>query len=109
MSSFKVGYTIIHIPTKSSSNEIKRFVVVFIPLQLILGRVVEHHQDHIHLLYDLPNSTTLTQKTVVSLVLSIIKILAIEGHKLDITFLHVTSGSQSMFKPTSDQTDSDTN
>jgi hypothetical protein len=56
--------SIIHIPTKSSSNEIKRLIVIFIPLQLTLGRVVEHHRDHVRLLYDLPNSTTLAQKIV---------------------------------------------
>jgi hypothetical protein len=52
---------------------------------------------------------TLTQEIVVSLVLPITEILTIEDHKLDSTFLHVTFGSQSMLKPTSDQTGSDTN
>jgi hypothetical protein len=97
-----VSYTIIHIPTKSSSNEIKSFVVVFIPLQLTLGRVVEHRQDHVRLLYDLPNGTTLAQKIVVSSVLPVTEILAIEDHKLDSTFLHIAFGSQSLLKPTSD-------
>jgi hypothetical protein len=57
---------IIHIPTKSSSNEIKSFVVVFIPLQLILGHVVERRRDHIRLLYNLPNGSILAQKIVAS-------------------------------------------
>jgi hypothetical protein len=85
--------SIIHIPTKSSSNEIKRLVVIFIPLQLTLGRVVEHHRDHVCLLYDLPNSTTLAQKIVAGSVFPVIEILAIENHKLDNTFLHVAFGS----------------
>jgi hypothetical protein len=97
-----VSYTIIHIPTKSSSNEIKSFVVVFILLQLTLGRVVEHRHDHVRLLYDLPNGTTLAQKIVVSSVLPVTEILAIEDHKLDSTFLHIAFGSQSLLKPTSD-------
>jgi hypothetical protein len=81
-----VSYTIIHIHTNSNSNEIKNFVVVFIPRQLTLGCVVERRQDHIHLLYDLPNGATLTQKIVTSLVLSITEIIAIENNKLYFTF-----------------------
>jgi L-rhamnose isomerase len=99
----------IHIPTKSSSNEIKSFVVVFIPLQLMLGSVVEHRWDHVFVLYDLPNSTILARKIVASSVLTITKILAIEDHKLYDTFLHVAFGSQSLLNPTSDQTGSDNN
>jgi hypothetical protein len=57
---------IIHIPIKSSSNEIKSFVVVFIPLQLILGHVVERRRDHIRLMYNLPNGSILAQKIVAS-------------------------------------------
>jgi hypothetical protein len=60
-------------------------------------------------MYDLSNSTTLAQKTAASSVFPVIKILAIEDHKLDNTFLHVTFGSQSMLEPTSEQTGSDTN
>jgi L-rhamnose isomerase len=82
MSSFYVSYMIIHIPTKSSSNEVKSFVVVFIPLQLTLGRVVECSRDHVRLLDDLPNGTTLAQKIVVSSVFPVTKIPAIENHKL---------------------------
>jgi hypothetical protein len=41
--------------------------------------------------------------------LSDLEILAIENHKLDSTFLHVAFGSQSLLKPTGDQTGSDTN
>jgi hypothetical protein len=85
------------------------FVVVFIPLQLTLGRVVECRRDHLRMLYDLPNATTLAQKIVVSSVLPITKILAIEDHKLDNTFLHITFGSQRMLMSTSDQTGSDIN
>jgi hypothetical protein len=45
----------------------------------------------------------------VSLVFPVTKILAIEDHKLNSTFLHVAFGSQSLLKPTSDQTSFDTN
>jgi hypothetical protein len=101
--------SIIHIATKSSSNEIKS-LVVFITLQLTLGHVVEHHRDHVRLLYDLPNGTTLAQKIVVSLVLPITEILAIDDHKLYDIFLHVVFRSQSLLRTTSDLTDnSDTN
>jgi hypothetical protein len=78
-------------------------------LQLTLGRVVECIRDHVCLLYDLPNGTTLTQKMVASLVFAVTEILAIEDHKLNSTFLHVAFRSQSMLKSTSDQTGSDTN
>jgi hypothetical protein len=104
-----VSYTIIYIPTKSSSNEIESFIVVFIPLQLTLGRIVECSWDHVCLLYDLPNKTTFAQEIVASLVFPVIKILAIENHQLDCTFLYVDFGSQSILKPASDQTSSDTN
>jgi L-rhamnose isomerase len=75
-----VSYTIIYIPTKSSSNEVKSFVVVFKHLQLTLGRVVECSRDHVRLLDDLPNSTTLAQEIVVSLIFLVTKILAIKNH-----------------------------
>jgi hypothetical protein len=78
-------------------------------LQLTLDYVVECSRDHVHLLNDLPNGATLAQKIVVSSVLSITEILAIENDKLNSTFLHVAFGSQSLLKPTGDQTDSDTN
>jgi hypothetical protein len=85
-------------------------VVVFIPLQLTLGRIVERCHDHIRLLYDLPNSMTLAQKIVMGSVLPITKIFIIEDHKLDrTTFLHVAFGSQSLLEPTSDQTGFGTN
>jgi hypothetical protein len=103
-----VSYTIIHIPTKSSNNEIKSFVVVFIPLLLTLGHVIDGRWDHVRLLYDLPNGTTQAQKIVASSVLPITEILVIEDHKLHNTFLHVIFESQSPLKPTSDETDSDT-
>jgi hypothetical protein len=54
-----VRYSIIHIPTKSSSNEIKSLVVIFITLQLTLGRMVECIGDHVRLLNDLSNDATL--------------------------------------------------
>jgi hypothetical protein len=72
-------------------------------------RVVERHGDHVQLLYDLRDGMSLTQKIVASLILPITEILAIEDHKLHNTFLHVAFGSQSLLKPTSDQTGSNTN
>jgi hypothetical protein len=58
---------------------------------------------------DLPNGATLAQKIVASLIFSVTEILAIKDHKLNIIFLHTAFMSQSLLKPTSDQTDSDTN
>jgi inner membrane protein involved in colicin E2 resistance len=80
MSSFSVSYTIIYIPTKSSSNEIKSLVIVFIPLQLTLGHVVECSRYHVRLLDDLPNGTTLVQEIVASLVFPVTEILTIKNH-----------------------------
>jgi hypothetical protein len=71
--------------------------------------VVECIRDHVRLLDDVPNGATLAQKIVESLVFPVTEILAIEDHKLDSTFLHVAFRSQSLLKPTGDQTDSDTN
>jgi hypothetical protein len=71
--------------------------------------VVECSGDHVRLLDDLPNGVTLAQKIVASLVLPITEMLAIENDKLNNTFLRVAFGSQSLLKPTGDQTDSDTN
>jgi hypothetical protein len=71
--------------------------------------VVECVEDHVRLLYDLPNGVTLAQDIVVSSVLPITEIIAIENYKLNITFLHVAFRSQSLLKPTGDQTGSDTN
>jgi hypothetical protein len=71
--------------------------------------VVECIGNHIRFLDDLSNGATLAQEIVVGLVLSITEILTIENDQLYSTFLHVTFGSQSLLKPTSDQTDSDTN
>jgi hypothetical protein len=68
---------IIHIPVKSSSNEIKRFVVIFIPLQLTLDHIDKRRQDHVRLMNNLPNYTTLTQEIFVSLVFSVTKIITI--------------------------------
>jgi hypothetical protein len=78
-------------------------------LQLTLGRVVERIRDHVRLLDDLQNGATLAQKIVAGSVFPVTEILAIEDHQLHITFLYVTFGSQSLLKPTSDQTGSDTN
>jgi hypothetical protein len=52
---------------------------------------------------------TLAQEIVVSSVFPVTEILAIENDKLYGTFLHVAFGSQSLLKPTSDLTSSDTN
>jgi hypothetical protein len=60
-------------------------------------------------LYDLSNDTTLDKKIAASLVFPVAKILTIENRKLDSIFLYVTFGSQSLLKPTNDQTGSDTN
>jgi L-rhamnose isomerase len=104
-----VSYTIIYIPTKNSSNEIESLLVIFIHLQLTLGRVVECSQDHVCLLDNLPNSITLTQEIVASSVFPVTEILIIENHLLDSTFLYVVFMSQSLLKPTGDQIGSDTN
>jgi hypothetical protein len=64
--------------------------------------VVECIGDHVRLLNDLPNGAALAQEIVVGSVLSIIKILTIEDHKLNNTFLHVAFGSQSLLKPAGD-------
>jgi hypothetical protein len=45
----------------------------------------------------------------VSSVFPATEILAIEHHKLYMTFLHVVFGSQSLLKPSSDQTSFGTN
>jgi hypothetical protein len=71
--------------------------------------VVECIGDHVRLLDDLPNGATLAQKIVASSVLPITEISAIENDKLYSTFLHVAFESQSLLKPTSDQTGSDIN
>jgi hypothetical protein len=78
-------------------------------LQLTLGRVVECVGDHVRLLYDLPNGATLAQKIVASSVFPVTEILTIEDQKLNNSFLHVAFSSQSLLKPTGDQTGSDTN
>jgi hypothetical protein len=74
-----------------------------------LGRVIECIRNHVRLLDDLSNGATLSQKIIASLILSITEILAIENDKLNSTFLHVIFESQSLLKPTGDQTGSDTN
>jgi hypothetical protein len=74
-----------------------------------LGHVVECIGNHVRLLDDLPNGTALAQKIVVSSVFPVTEILTIEDHKLNSTFLHVAFRSQSLLKPTGDQTSSDTN
>jgi hypothetical protein len=71
--------------------------------------VVECVRDDVCLLDDLPNGATLAQEIVASSVFPVTEILAIKKHKLDSTFLHVAFRSQSLLKPTSDQTGFDTN
>jgi hypothetical protein len=57
---------------------------------------------------DLPNDAALAQEIVVSSVFPVTEILVIEDHKFYSTFLHVAFRSQSLLKPTGDQTSSDT-
>jgi hypothetical protein len=101
--------SIIHIPTQSSSNQIKSLVDIFIPLQLTLRSVVERRWDHICLLDVLPDGMTLDQKIVASSIFLVTEILIIEHNKVDWTFLHVAFRSQILLKPTIDQTVSGTN
>jgi hypothetical protein len=51
---------------------------------------VECVGDHVRLLDDLPNGTTLAQEIVASSIFPVTEILAIKDHKLDNTFLHIT-------------------
>jgi hypothetical protein len=74
-----------------------------------LGHVVKCCRDHICLLDDLSNNTILAQKIVASSVFSVTEILDIKNDKLYSTFLHVAFRAQIMVKPTSDQTNFDTN
>jgi hypothetical protein len=104
-----VSDSIIYIPTYSSSNEIESLVVIFIALQLTLGHVVECSRDHVRLLDDLPNGTTLAQEIIASLIFPVTKILAIKNHQLDSTFFYVAFRSQSLLKPTGNQIGPDTN
>jgi hypothetical protein len=78
------------------------------PPTLTFGHVVKHCRDHISFLNNLPDGTTLTQEIVASSVFPVTEILATENHKLYDTFLHVTLGSQSLFRTMSDLTGSDT-
>jgi hypothetical protein len=71
--------------------------------------VVECIGDHIRLLDDLSNGVALSQEIVVNSAFSVTEILASEDHKLNSTFLHIAFWSQSLLKPTGDQTGSDTN
>jgi hypothetical protein len=75
--------------------------------QLTLGRMVKCTGDHVRLLDNLPNGATLAQEIVASSVFPITEILVIEDHKLNSTL--VSFRSQSLLKPTGDQTSSDTN
>jgi hypothetical protein len=65
--------------------------------------------DHVRLIYDLPNGTTIIQKIVASSIFPVTEILPIEDHKLNSTFLNIAFASQNLLKPTSGQTNSDTN
>jgi hypothetical protein len=69
------------------------FIVVLVPLHLTLGRIVKHSRDHVSLLNNLSDGTTLAQKIVASSVFPITEILAIENNELHGTFLHVAFGS----------------
>jgi hypothetical protein len=71
--------------------------------------MVECIRDHVCLLDDHPNGTTLAQEIIESSVFPLTEIIAVEDNKFNSTFLHVAFGSQSLLKPTSDQTGSDTN
>jgi hypothetical protein len=71
--------------------------------------VIECIQDHVRLLDDLPNGATLAQEIVASSVFPVTEIIIIEDYKLNNIFLHVAFGSQSLLKPTGDQTGSGTN
>jgi hypothetical protein len=71
--------------------------------------VVKCIGDHVRLLDDLSDDTTLNQEIVVSSVIPITEILTIENDKLNNIFLHVAFRSQNLLKPTGDQTGSDTN
>jgi hypothetical protein len=84
-------------------------VVIFIPLQLTLHNVVKRRWNHVYLLNDLPDGTSLAQKITTSSIFLVTKFLAIENHNLYSTFLHVAFRSQSMLKSTSDQISSDIN
>jgi hypothetical protein len=74
-----------------------------------LDRVVECSRDHVRLMDDLSNGTTLAQELVASSVFPVTEILTIENDKLHNIFLHIAFGSQSLLKPTSDQIGFDTN
>jgi hypothetical protein len=65
--------------------------------------VVECIRDHVYLLDNLPNSTTLAQRIVTSSVFPVTEILAIEDHKLNSNFLHVAFESQNLLKQICDQ------
>jgi hypothetical protein len=61
-------------------------------------------------IWDIASSAdSIDTKAPRSSVFPVTKILAIENHKLDNIFLHVAFESQSLLKPISDQTGSDTN
>jgi hypothetical protein len=74
-----------------------------------LGHVVDCIRDHVRLLDDLQNGAALTQEIVAGSVLPITEILVIKNDELHNTIQHVAFGSQSLLKPTNDQTGSDTN
>jgi hypothetical protein len=46
--------------------------------------------DHVRLLNNLPECTTIAQKIVTSLIFLVTEILVIEDHNIDSPFLHVT-------------------
>jgi hypothetical protein len=77
--------------------------------ELTLVCILKHCWNDVPGLYDIPNSTSLAQQVVPSLVVPITKIFIIENHKSGDTFLHVIFRSQSRLRKTSDLTRFDTN
>jgi hypothetical protein len=105
----KMRNTVLHIPTKSGSDKVQGLIIVLIFYQLSNGCILKCCGDDICFLYDLPNGTTLAQEIVANPVFPITEILVIEDNELHDTFLHVTFGSQSWLRTTSDLAHSDTN
>jgi hypothetical protein len=109
MSRLKMRNTVIHIPTKSSSDKVQGLIVVLVFHQLSSGCILKRRGDDICFMYDLPNDTILTQEIVASPVFLITKILIIDDNELHDTFLHVAFGSQNWLRTMSDLTRSNTN
>jgi hypothetical protein len=102
-------YTVTHIPTESGSDNVQGLIVVLVFCQLSSGCNLEHCEDDVCFLYNLPNGMALAHEIVVSLVFPITEILAIEDNELHDTFIHITFESQSRLRTMSYLTRSDTN